>query len=82
MRLFNMLRDFDITGNSGTGKVAEAVEFDDGTTIVKWSSTSNALGVSSLVVYSSLEDAITVHGHNGSTRFEEVPHWEASCETG
>ncbi len=72
IQTFDMIRDVDATGNSGTGVVAEAVTFKDGTTIVHWSASTNAMGTTSTVIYSSLEDAIKVHGHGGLTRFERT----------
>jgi uncharacterized protein YkvS len=72
IRQYNMIRNIDMTGNSGIGKVADVVRFPDGLTLVRWTSNSNALGVSSLVIYNSFDDAVAVHGHNGSTVFKEV----------
>ena len=36
MRTFELHRDTDVSGVSGTGVVAEGVEFADGTTVVRW----------------------------------------------
>ena len=36
MRTFRLIRDEDPTGISGTGSVAEGVEFDDGTVAMRW----------------------------------------------
>lgn len=73
MKAYYLNRKVDQTGNSGTGLVAEVVDFDEGFTVVHWSIGSNALGVSSTVVYRSLEDAVRVHGHNGATTLVEDP---------
>jgi len=70
MKYYRLNRIQDATGNSGTGYVAEVVVGGPGTAIVLWSDTSNALGVSSIVVYASLEDCEKVHGHGGSTVLE------------
>jgi hypothetical protein len=67
MRLFLMVRDEDVTGVSGTGVVAEGVEFTDGTTVIRWRTES---GPQSTVVWDVLADARKVHGHDGRTRFE------------
>jgi len=72
IRIYEMIRDVDATGNSGTGHVGEVVEFRDGTTIVHWSANTNAMGITSTVVYGSFEDAVKVHGHNGATRFVQL----------
>lgn len=67
MKTYTLVRNEDETGNSGTGPVAKAVEFDDGTAVLKWDGRTNALGVSSMVVYQSIEDLVKVHGHGGKT---------------
>lgn len=72
MRIYQMVREQDETGNSGTGIVGEVVRFQDGTSVLKWSRDSNALAVSSLVIYQSLEDLLKVHGHGGKTRLESI----------
>lgn len=62
IRRFYFNRKEDISGVSGTGKVAEGVVYSDGKCSIRWfgehSSTNN---------YESLEDMIAIHGHNGST---------------
>jgi hypothetical protein len=62
MRRFILVREVDVTGVSGTGKVAEGVVFADGTVAIRW------LGdTPSTVVWASLDHAMRVHGHNGAT---------------
>jgi hypothetical protein len=63
MRRFELHRDADETGISGTGVVAQGVEFDDGRCAMRWLPT-----VSSTAVYDSLADLEFIHGHNGKTR--------------
>jgi hypothetical protein len=64
MRRFELHRDVDVSGVSGTGTVAEGVLFGDGTAVVRW------LGDRpSTVVWRRVEDAMAVHGHGGATRF-------------
>lgn len=61
---FEMQRDRDVSGISGTGVVAEGIEFSDGTVVIRW------LGDKpSTVVWPSIQAATAVHGHDGSTRF-------------
>lgn len=72
VKYYRMNRLVDHTGNSGTGYVADVVVGGPGTAIVLWSAESNALGVSSVVIYASLDDLIAVHGHGGSTVLEET----------
>lgn len=62
MRRFLLVRHEDITGVSGTGVVAEGVEFTDGSVAVRWSSHRP-----STVMWESVDDAITIHGHSGRT---------------
>lgn len=62
MRLFQLYRRQDETGVSGTGVVAEGVQFTDGTCAMRWRT-----GTSSTAVYASIEDVLTIHGHGGKT---------------
>jgi hypothetical protein len=62
-RLFRLQRTQDVTGVSGPGHVADGVQFADGTVVMRW------LGAyASTVVWDSLEAAMHVHGHDGTTR--------------
>jgi hypothetical protein len=65
MRTFWMIRDEDVTGVSGTGVVAQGVEFDDKTVVIRWFGEDR-----STVVWDSVEAAQRIHGHDGRTRFE------------
>lgn len=65
-RWYDLVRHDDPTGVSGTGRVAEIAEFEDGTTVLRWLS-----GTPSTVVYDSLDHVVRIHGHGGST--EVVP---------
>lgn len=67
MKGFLLVRDEDVSGVSGTGKVAEGVEFTDGKVAIRWYGDSK-----STVVWDSLDDAIKIHGHDGRTRVEWV----------
>lgn len=64
-RAFVLERDVDRTGVSGTGVVAEGVEFGDGTVALRWrgrwptSVVFHDLGIASVEA---------VHGHDGATR--------------
>lgn len=63
MRIFQLYRDRDVTGMSGTGVVADGFEFDDGTTVVRWRGE-----YPSTVVWDDIGTAEIVHGHGGATR--------------
>jgi hypothetical protein len=62
-RLFHLQRDHDVTGVSGTGRVADGVLWPDGTVSLRWIGPRP-----SVVFWDRLEDAEHVHGHNGATR--------------
>jgi len=63
MRTFELVRDVDLTGVSGTGVVAEGVEFSDGTCAMRWVTSYH-----STAVYDSLPELVAIHGHDGLTR--------------
>jgi hypothetical protein len=63
MRTFELIRDEDVTGVSGTGVVADGVVFDDGITVLRWRGERR-----STVVWASVDDAVAIHGHDGKTR--------------
>lgn len=74
IRRYNLERDRDVTGVSGTGVVvAEAAVFGDGTTVIRWLGDHR-----STVVWADLESAKRVHGYDGATRFVEIDQpWAA-----
>lgn len=63
MRMFVLQRDEDETGVSGTGVVAEGVEFTDGSCVMRWRAT-----FTSTAVYDNIKVLETIHGHNGKTK--------------
>jgi hypothetical protein len=64
-RRFELHRDEDVTGVSGTGIVAEGVLFSTDVAVLQWTSQ----WPSSVVHYERGMDSIQhVHGHNGKTR--------------
>lgn len=70
-------RHVDVSGVSGTGKVAELCVASDGRVAVFWPEPND-----SVAVWSSLEKVREVHGHQGNTEIvilddpelEDVPH--------
>ncbi len=56
-----------MSGVSGTGHVATAVVWGDGEVVVKWHKEG-----SGICTYRSLDHAIAIHGHEGSTVFERI----------
>ena len=63
MRMFVLDRREDETGVSGTGIVAEGVEFANGKCTLAWTTEFK-----SVAVYDSLADVEKIHGHDGRTR--------------
>jgi len=65
VRAFELHRDVDETGISGTGVVAEGVQFSDGVIALRWTSQ----WPTSVVFHDrGMESLEAVHGHNGKTR--------------
>jgi hypothetical protein len=65
MRRFELHRDDDVTGISGTGVVAEGVILSSGTAVLEWLTEWPTSVVWHDRGLASLEH---VHGHNGRTR--------------
>lgn len=66
MKRFSLQRNEDITGVSGTGKVAEGVLFSNGGAVVQWLSGEHA----STVIWpapNAMESIYAIHGHAGAT---------------
>jgi hypothetical protein len=61
---FQVIRDVDHSGISGTGLVAEGWESSDGKTVViVWLSATP-----SVCIYSDIRHVEAIHGHGGDTR--------------
>lgn len=63
-RRFVLQRDEDVSGVSGTGTVAEGVEFSDGRAAVRWIVGDHR----STVAWDRVESVDVIHGHNGATK--------------
>ena len=61
--MFELHRTDDPSGVSGTGLVAEGIQFGDRRVAMRWRSP-----FASTVVYDSIEDVEYVHGHGGTTK--------------
>jgi hypothetical protein len=70
MRRFVLDREVDATGVSGTGIVAEGVEFSNGKCAVSW-----LTAVTSVAIYDTIAEVWAIHGHDGHTEivFEDEP---------
>lgn len=62
-RTFKLVRDEDETGISGTGTVAEGVEFSNGMCAMCW-----LTAMHSVAVYPNVRQLEAIHGHNGRAR--------------
>lgn len=63
MKLFQLHRDVDASGVSGTGIVAEGTEFSNGMVALTWLTHTPCVGV-----YPNIKCVETIHGHEGKTR--------------
>lgn len=70
-----MVRNTDVTGFSGTGVVAEGIQFTDGSTVIRWCAPGKP---SSTVTWDNITDAMKVHGHDGSTQLVWLEDVEAA----
>jgi len=71
MRLFELRRTEDESGVSGTGTVAQGVIFDNGWCALTWLTDHT-----SVAFYTSVDEVIAIHGHNGKTRVVQI----ADCD--
>jgi len=62
MRLFYLWRTVDETGVSGSGFVAEGVQFRNGQCVLRWRTAHT-----SIAIYASIADVKAIHGHGGNT---------------
>ena len=61
-RRFDLCRLDDVSGVSGTGRVAEGVCFSSGKCVISWLSSMPSIGV-----FDSVDELLAVHGHKGKT---------------
>lgn len=62
-KCFYLQRDMDVTGASGTGRVADGVLWTDDAVSIRWYGEHK-----SFVNWDTLDDALAVHLHEGLTR--------------
>ena len=73
MHCFELVRGHDVTGISGTGIVAEGVQFSDGTVCLRWldhatPEVHRTNGVRpTTVLHESIGSVLALHGHGGAT---------------
>jgi len=66
-RRFVLNRIVDATGTSGAGIVADGVEFPSGKCVIHFRPSPG-----SIIIFDSVADMISVHGHGGQTVIEWV----------
>ena len=67
MRRFKVKREQDESGISGTGVVAEGVEFENGKVVIQWLSHKP-----SVTVFDNIKHIKDLHGHGGKTKIKWV----------
>lgn len=81
MRTFTLIRLDDLTGTSGTGRVASGSVMDDGHAEMSWNATATLADgskkkINTITHYESWQDVVLLHGHGGRTVLE----WDDSKE--
>ena len=66
MRIFRLNRKEDVSGVSGTGVVAEGIEFSDGRVAMRWICGTPL----STCCWDSVDDMMEIVGHGGRTVIE------------
>lgn len=67
MRRFKLVRKVDVSGISGTGVVAEGIEFSDGVVALRWLSLGLDHPTSVVFHDNGIESVERIHGHAGAT---------------
>ncbi len=62
---FYLHRAEDVSGVSGTGIVAEGIQFSSGKVVVSWTRPPFSIGF-----YADLQSVIDIHGHAGTTEVQ------------
>lgn len=65
--VYKFIREQDVSGISGTGYVADVVEFEDGTCVMHWNTNP-----SSTAHYDSVNDLMKIHSHDGRAKLQAV----------
>ena len=65
MRRFYLKRIEDESGVSGSGRVAEGIEFSDGVCVINWLTHTSCTGI-----YKNIKQLVLIHGHGGKTIVE------------
>lgn len=63
VRTFSLQRDRDVSGVSGTGHVADGIEWSDGTVVLRWLTSTPTT-----TMHENIRSVEKVHLHDGATR--------------
>lgn len=63
IRRFQVVRDHDISGVSGTGVVAVGAQLPSGRVIIEWT-----VKYTSIAIYNDIGTLEAIHGHEGKTK--------------
>ncbi len=74
-RRFVLVRYEDESGVSGTGVVAEGVQFSTGRCVLAW-----VTRFRSLAIYNSIEEIRDIHGHDGKTHVSWLDEEDEASE--
>jgi hypothetical protein len=66
-RRFRLIRHHDVSGVSGTGAVAEGVQFTDGAVALRWYG-----DYPTTTVWDGIDSVVAIHGHGGATEVEWI----------
>ncbi|WP_045875317.1 hypothetical protein [Pseudofrankia sp. DC12] len=79
VRRFQLERDVDVSGVSGTGAVAYGAQSPDGTCVLWWAS-----GLESTTIYPNMDTLLAIHGHGGMTRaiYIDPESWDGAPGAG
>lgn len=66
-RRFFLKRTEDVSGISGTGRVAFGIQMPSGRVVIEWLTSTSSEGI-----YNSVEECIQIHGHEGATAIEWI----------
>lgn len=62
-RRFYLQRDEDVSGYSGTGRVADGVQYNDGVIALRWNGNTPTT-----TIYNNIKEMDYLHSHDGRTK--------------
>jgi len=63
LKRFYLQRNEDVSGISGTGRIANGIQFPDGVCCLRWTGKTPTT-----VIYNNITELEQLHGHDGKTR--------------